>query len=102
MNAPRKNTKNSLDGIAKGQVMQKALEIAREEMMRETLDEARNGTDFFETNVNAVRDLVRRVFEAAYAEGLHAGYRQGRSDACREARGDDAPTSPRNPELPTT
>jgi len=103
---PKRTKTTSLDAIAKRRSMEDALERARKAMFRETLEETRSGDDFFETNVVAVRDLVGRVFEAAYAEGLHAGYRQGRADACRETNGEPAQSSPRNPRLddsqPTT
>lgn len=103
MNAPRKRTTNSLDGIRKQQALNAEMEWAKVELLLETLEtRKRDGLDFHEVPVWSIRDLVRHTFETGYREGLHAGYRQGRADACREGQREEAPTSPRNPELPTT
>lgn len=106
MNAPqyaRKNTKPSLDGIAKQKALDAEMEWAKVELLLETLaTRKRDSLDIHEIPVWSIRDLVRHAFEAGYHEGLHTGYRQGRSDAARETAREEAPTSPRNPELPTT
>ena len=104
MNAPqnsKKNARPSLDGISKRKALDAEMEWAKVELLLETLDtRKRDSLDFHEIPVWSIRDLVRHAFEAGYHEGLHTGYRQGRSDAAREAAREEAPTSPRNPELP--
>ena len=106
MNAPqnaKKNTKPSLDGISKRKALDAEMEWAKVELLLETLDTRKSDSlDFHEIPVWSIRDLVRHAFEAGYREGLHTGYRQGRGDAAREAAREEAPTNPRNPELPTT
>lgn len=102
MNA-RQNSKPSLDAISKQKVLDAEFEWAKVELLLETLDtRKRDALDFHEIPVWSIKDLVRHAFETGYREGLHTGYRQGRGDACREAAREEAPTSPRNPELPTT
>lgn len=102
MNA-KKTNKTSLDGISKQKAIDAEMEWAKVELLLETLETRKSdGLDFHEIPVWSIRDLVRHAFEAGYHEGLHTGYRQGRTDACREAAQEEAPTSPRNPELPTT
>ena len=102
MNA-KKTTKTSLDGISKQKALDAEMEWAKVELLLETLETRKNdGLDFHQIPVWSIRDLVRHAFEAGYHEGLQTGYRQGRTDACREAAREEAPTSPRNPELPTT
>jgi len=90
------NPTNSLDAIAKEHAMDKAIETARKTMFRDSLDTTNSGDDFFETSVWGIRQLVEAVFEAAYHEGLHTGYRQGRAHACKETTGQPAPSSPTN------
>ena len=97
-NTPRRNTQ-SMDAITKRRAMDEALETARKAMFRDSLETTNSGDDFFETSVWAIRDLVEAVFEAAYHQGLHAGYRQGRTHACKEADGQPAPSSPNNPAI---
>jgi hypothetical protein len=101
--APKKiAAKNSLDGIAKQHALDAEMEWAKVELLLETLDTRMSDRlDIHEIPVWSIRDLVRHAFEAGYHEGLHTGYRQGRGDACKEAAREEAPTSPRNPELPT-
>jgi len=104
MNAPqnsKKNARPSLDGISKRKALDAEKEWAKVELLLETLDTRKSDSlDFHEIPVWSIRDLVHHAFEAGYHEGLHTGYRQGRSDAAREAAREEAPTSPRNPELP--
>jgi hypothetical protein len=93
-------TKPSLDAIAKQQDLDGALEQARTALGLETLEtRKRDALDFHDLAVWSIRDLVRQAFEAGYAGGLHAGYRQGRSDACAEVGGGAAPANPRNPQI---
>ena len=100
MSNARKNT--SLDGIAKQQALDAAMDRARAALHLETLEtRKRDALDFHEIPVWSIRDLIRHAFETGYHQGLHAGYRQGRGDACHDAAGQEAPTSPRNPQLPT-
>lgn len=95
------NARPSLDGISKGKALDAEMEWAKVELLLETLDTRKSDSlDFHEIPVWSIRDLVRHAFEAGYHEGLHTGYRQGRSDAAQEAAREEAPTSPRNPELP--
>lgn len=90
-----------IDAVSKQRALDAAMQFARVELLLETLDtRGRDELDIHEIGVWSVRDLVRGVFDRAYREGLHAGYRQGRTDACREARGEPAPSAPRDPELP--
>ena len=89
----------SIDGVTKQRVMDEALETARKAMFRDTLETTNTGDDFFETSAPAIRDLIAAVFETAYHQGLHAGYRQGRTHACKEADGQYAPSSPNNPTI---
>jgi hypothetical protein len=97
------NAKPSLDGISKQKVLDAEMEWATIELLLETLETRKSDRlDFHEIPVWSIRDLVRHAFESGYREGLHTGYRQGRGDATREAARDEAPTSPRNPELTTT
>ena len=92
--------KPSLDAIGKQMTLDAAMEFARLLLRVETLEtRGRDALDFHEIPVRAIRDLVRRAFEMGYRDGLHCGYRQGRSDACEEARGKEARTQPRNPDL---
>jgi len=98
---PTRSTTQSLDAIAKQQAMDKAIETARKAMFRDSLKTTNSGDDFFETSVWGIRQLVETVFEAAYHEGLHTGYRQGRAHACKEADGQPAPSSPNNPTIHT-
>lgn len=98
----RKNGRTSLDGAAKQQALDAAMEWAKVELLLETLQtRKRDALDIHEIPVWSIRDVVRHAFEAGYHQGLHAGYRQGRGDACHDAAGQEAPTSPRNPQLPT-
>jgi len=53
--------------------------------VRDSLDTTNTGDGFFETSVWGIREPVESVFEAAYHQGLHTGYRQGRSHDCKEA-----------------
>ena len=93
--------KMSLDGTAKQKALDAAMEQARIDLKLETLETRHSDRlDFREYAVWIIRALVRNAFEAGYREGLHTGYRQGRGDACKEAAREEAPTSPRNPELP--
>lgn len=87
------------DAIAKHKALDAEMDRAKVELLLETLETRKR--DFHEVPVWSIRDLVRHAFESGYREGLHAGYRQGRSDAAREAAGLGAPATPRNPELPT-
>jgi hypothetical protein len=94
--------RTNLDAIAKQKALAEEMEWARVELLLETLEtRKRDSLDIHEIPVWSIRDLVRHGFERGYREGLHTGYRQGRTDATREARGQDAPAVPRNPELPT-
>ena len=78
----RKNTKPSLDGIAKQKALDAEMEWAKVELLLETLATRKSDSlDFHEIPVWSIRDLVRHAFEAGYREGLHTGYRQGRGDA---------------------
>jgi hypothetical protein len=93
-------TKPSLDEVTKQQDLDAAMEQARTALGLDTLEtRKRDALDFHDLAVWSIRDLVRRAFEAGYAGGLHAGYRQGRADACAEVGGEPAPISPRNPEI---
>ncbi len=86
------NPTPSLDAMGKQAALDAAMENARRLLRLETLDtRGRDALDFHEIPVSAIRDLVRLAFES--------GYRQGRSDACDEARGKEARTQPRNPDL---
>ncbi|MBX3366933.1 MAG: hypothetical protein KF912_06415 [Phycisphaeraceae bacterium] len=94
------NPKPSLDALAKRHDLDEELDWAKAELLLETLDtRGRDALDFHEIPVSAIRDVVRHAFESGYRSGLHTGYRQGRSDACDEARGKEARTQPRNPDL---
>ncbi len=94
------NPKPSLDALGKQASLDAAMENAKRLLRLETLDtRGRDALDFHEIPVSAIRDLVRLAFESGYRDGLHSGYRQGRSDACDEARGKEARTQPRNPDL---
>lgn len=96
------NRKPSLDRMAKQRALDAAMEWAKTDLLLETLEtRKRDALDIHEIPVWSIKDIVRHAFETGYREGLHAGYRQGRADACAEAAGGTAPTSPRNPELPT-
>jgi hypothetical protein len=101
-----KAPKPSLDALGKQAALDAAMEHARHALRLETLDtRGRDALDFHAIPVSAIRDLIRHAFERGYRDGLHSGYRQGRSDACDEARGKEARTQPRNPDLvdrPTT
>lgn len=93
----------SLDAAAKRMALDAELEWARVELLLETLDiRGRDALDFHEIPVHAIRDLVRHAFETGYRDGIHAGYRQGRGDACEEAAGRESPSQPRNPGLTTS
>jgi hypothetical protein len=92
----------SLDALGKQAALDATLEWTRVKLRLETLDtRGRDALDFHEISVHAIRDLVRHAFETGYRDGLHAGYRQGRRDACEEVAGRDAPSHPRNPDLTT-
>ncbi|QYK49309.1 MAG: hypothetical protein KF838_05510 [Phycisphaeraceae bacterium] len=94
------NRTPSLDALAKRHDLDEELEWAKAELLLETLEtRGRDALDFHEIPVSAIRDVVRHAFESGYRSGLHTGYRQGRSDACDEARGKEARTQPRNPDL---
>ncbi len=100
MNNDNASKKPSLDGIRKQQALDAEMEWAKVELLLETLEtRKRDALDFHEIPVWSIKDLVRHAFETGFREGLNAGYRQGRSDACEEARGHPATTNPRNPEL---
>jgi hypothetical protein len=93
----------SLDATAKRMALDAELECARIKLLLETLDtRGRDALDFHEIPVHAIRDLVRHAFETGYRDGLHAGYRQRRRDACEQAAGREAPSQPRNPDLTTS
>jgi hypothetical protein len=95
--------KPSLDALAKRHELDEELDWAKAELLLETLEtRGRDALDFHEIPVSAIRDVVRHAFERGYRSGLHAGYRQGRGDACDEAAGREAPSQPRNPDLTTT
>ena len=97
-----KSNRPSMDAIAKQQALDAEMEWAKVELLLETLEtRKRDALDIHEIPVWSIKDVVRHAFEAGYHQGLHAGYRQGRGDSCREAARDEAPTSPRNPHLPT-
>ncbi len=100
-NAPdNTNPTPSLDALAKRHDLEEELEWAKAELLLETLEtRCRDALDFHEIPVWSIRDVVRHAFESGYRSGLHTGYRQGRSDACDEARGKEARTQPRNPDL---
>lgn len=94
--------KPSLDAATKQRDLDAAMEQGRAALGLETLEtRKRVALDFHDLAVWSIRDLIRKAFDAGYAGGLHAGYRQGRSDACAEAGGAAAPTSPRNPQIKT-
>jgi len=94
--------RTNIDAIAKQKALAAEMECAKIELLLETLEtRKRDSLDIHEVPVWSIRDLVRHAFESGYREGLHAGYRQGRTDAAREATGREAPAGPRNPELPT-
>ncbi|GJQ30679.1 MAG: hypothetical protein HBSAPP03_25630 [Phycisphaerae bacterium] len=94
--------RTSIDAIAKHKAFTAEMEWAKIELLLETLEtRKRDSLDIHEIPVWSIRDLVRHAFESGYREGLHAGYRQGRKDAVREAMGREAPSGPRNPEVPT-
>ncbi|MCC6907041.1 MAG: hypothetical protein IT430_03790 [Phycisphaerales bacterium] len=95
-------TKTNLDRTAKQNALSAEMEWAKVELLLETLEtRKRDALDIHEVPVWSIKDIVRHAFETGYREGLHAGYRQGRGDACAESAGGTAPSSPRNPELPT-
>ncbi len=100
-NAPdNTNPTPSLDALGKQAAIDAAMENAKRMLRLETLNtRGRDALDFHEIPVSAIRDLIRHAFENGYRDGLHCGYRQGRSDACDEARGKEARTQPRNPDL---
>lgn len=89
----------ALDAADKLIAARQAMGAARDQMLRDSLLPTNTSDDFFETSNQAVRRLVEQVFEAAYRRGLHTGYRQGRRDACAEADGRHAPSSPRTQPL---
>ncbi len=90
----------SLDAIGKQMTLDAALEHARLLLRLETLESrGRDALDFHEIPVGSIKDIVRHAFGSGYRDGLHTGYRQGRSDACDEALGHAARTQPRNPDL---
>jgi hypothetical protein len=90
----------SLDVRTKHSALDAEMEHALQRLQLETLEtRGRDALDFHEIPVSAICDLVRHAFESGYRDGLHSGYRQGRSDACDEARGKEARTQPRNPDL---
>ena len=92
--------KPSLDAATKQRDLDAAMEQGA--ARAQTLEtRKRVALDFHDLAVWSIRDLIRKAFDAGYAGGLHAGYRQGRSDACAEAGGAAAPTSPRNPQIKT-
>jgi hypothetical protein len=94
--------RTNIDAVTKQKALDAEMEWAKVELLLETLEtRKRDSLDIHEIPVWSIRDLVRHAFERGYREGLHTGYRQGRTDATREARGQDAPSGPRNPELPT-
>ncbi len=93
--------RTNIDAITKQKALDAEMEWAKVELLLETLEtRKRDSLDIHEIPVWSIRDLVRHAFESGYREGLHAGYRQGRTDAAREAAGREAPAGPRNPELP--
>jgi hypothetical protein len=97
---PEETASCHLDGIAKQTALDAELEWTRVELSLETLEtRGRDALDFHEISVQAIGNLVRHAFETGFRDGLHAGYRQGRTDAMHESQGDVAPTQPRNPEL---
>lgn len=97
---PEQTASCHLDGIAKQKALDAELEWAKVELLLETLEtRGRDALDFHEIPVQAIRDLVRHAFESGYGNGLHAGYRQGRTDATHESQGRAAPLQSRNPEL---
>lgn len=94
----------NIDAVAKQKALDAEMKWSKQavELLLETLGtRKRDSLDIHEIPVWSIRDLVRHAFERGYRAGLHTGYRQGRGDATREARGQDAPAGPRNPELPT-
>lgn len=94
------NPKPSLDAMCKQAAIDAAMERARHAPRLATLQtRGRDALDFHAIPVSAIRDLVRHAFESGYRDGLHSGYRQGRSHACNEAAGREAPSQPRNPDL---
>ncbi len=96
---PRQATP-SLDVRIKHSALDAEMEWARVRLLLATLEtRGRDALDFHEFPVSAIHDVVRHAFERGYRDGLHSGYRQGRSDACDEARGKEARTQPRNPDL---
>lgn len=100
-NEPANTPRPSLDGLAKQKALDAELEWAKVELLLETLETRKSDRlDFHELPVWSIRDIVRHAFESGYHERLHTGYRQGRTDASREAAREEAPTSPRNPQLP--
>ncbi len=98
--APQITPQPSLDAMGKQAALDAAMENAKRLLRLETLEtRGRDALDFHEIPVSAIRDLIRHAFDRGYRDGLHSGYRQGRSDACDEARGKEARTQPRNPDL---
>lgn len=90
----------SLDMRTKHSALDAEMEWARVRLLLATLEtRGRDALDFHAIPVSAIRDLVRHAFERGYRNGLHSGYRQGRSHACNEAAGREAPSQPRNPDL---
>ena len=97
--SPRQATP-SVEVRMKHSALNAEMEWVRVLLLVETLDtRGRDALDFHEIPVWSIRDIVRHAFESGYRSGLHSGYRQGRSDACDEARGKEARTQPRNPDL---
>ncbi|MCE2968035.1 MAG: DUF6900 domain-containing protein [Phycisphaerales bacterium] len=92
------SSKISLDATAKTNAMSAAMEAARTNLELETLaTRGRDHLDFHDLSVATLREVIAAAFEAGYSAGLSTGYRQGRGDACREARGMNAQSKPRNP-----
>jgi len=95
--------RTNIDAAAKQQALDAEMEWAKVELLLETLEtRKRDSLDIHEIPVWSIRDIVRHAFQSGYREGLRTGYRQGRGDAAREAAGREAPSGPRDPDLPTT
>lgn len=103
---PGAHPEPSSDALGKQRALDAEMAWAKVELLLETLEtRGRDVLDFPEIPVWSLREVVRHAFEGGYRDGLHTGYRQGRSDACDEMMGKQPPTQPRNPTLkanPTT
>lgn len=100
--SPESRPVRSFDALCKQKALEAELEWAKVELLLETLEtRGRDALDFPVIPVWSIRDIVRHAFESGYRDGLHAGYRQGRSDACDERMGRQSATQPRNPDLTT-